>query len=55
MIFQIGQDTIDFDVQSHQGYSLCGWDKAGLNHLIILELNPADMEKFEDQLRDRTE
>ncbi len=24
-------------------------------HLIILELNPADMEKFEDQLRDRTE
>jgi hypothetical protein len=22
---------IDFDVQSHQGYSLCGWNKAGLN------------------------
>ena len=55
IILQIAQDTIDFDVQSHQGYSLCGWNKAGLNYLIISELNRADMEKFEDQLRDRTE
>src|SRR5260221_11430304 len=46
---------IDFDVQSQQRYSLCGWNKAGLNYLIISELSQADMEKFEDQLRDRTE
>ena len=47
--------TIDFDVQSHQGYSLCGWNKSGLNYLIVSELSQADIEKFEDQLRDRTE
>jgi hypothetical protein len=38
--------------QSHQGYSLCGWSKAGLNYLIISELSPADIKKFEDQLRE---
>jgi anti-sigma factor RsiW len=47
--------TIDFDFQSHQGYSLCGWNRAGLNYLIVSELSLADMERFEDQLRDRTE
>lgn len=47
--------AIDFDVQSHQGYSLCGWNKFGLNYLIVSELSQADIEKFEDQLRDRTE
>ena len=47
--------AIDFNVQSQQGYSLCGWNKASLNYLIISELSPADMEKFEDQLRDRTD
>ena len=38
---------IDFDVQSHQGYSLCGWNKAGLNYVIISELSEAEMERFE--------
>jgi anti-sigma factor RsiW len=47
--------AIDFDVQSHQGYSLCGWNKSGLNYLIVSELSQADIEKFEDQLRDRAE
>ena len=47
--------AIDFDVQSHQGYSMCAWNKSGLNYLIVSELRQADMEKFEDQLRDRTE
>jgi len=54
-VWPAANHAINFDVQSHQGYSLCGWNKAGLNYLIISELNPADMEKFEDQLRDRTE
>jgi anti-sigma factor RsiW len=47
--------AIDFDVQSHQGYSMCAWNKSGLNYLIVSGLRQADMEKFEDQLRDRTE
>jgi anti-sigma factor RsiW len=47
--------AIDFDVQSHQGYSLCGWNKSELNYLIVSELSQAEMEKFEDQLRDWTE
>ena len=54
-VWPAASHAIDFDVQSRQGYSLCGWNKASLNYLIISELSPADMEKFEDQLRDRTE
>jgi anti-sigma factor RsiW len=54
-VWPAANHAIDFDVQSHQGYSLCGWNKGGLNYLIISELSPADTEKFEDQLRDRTE
>jgi anti-sigma factor RsiW len=47
--------SIDFDVQSRPGYNLCGWNKAGLNYLIISTLSEADTEKFKDQLRERTE
>jgi len=36
IILQIAQDATDFDVQSHQGYGLGGWN----NYLIISELNP---------------
>jgi hypothetical protein len=46
---------IDFDVQSHQGYSLCAWNKSGFNYLIVADLSQAKMEKFEDQIRERTE
>ena len=54
-VWPMARHAIDFDVQSQQRYSLCGWNKGGLNYLIISELNQADMEKFEDQLRDRSE
>jgi anti-sigma factor RsiW len=54
-VWPAASHVIDFDVQSHQGYSLCGWSKGGLNYLIISGLSQAEMEKFEDQLRDRTE
>jgi anti-sigma factor RsiW len=54
-VWPAANHVIGFDVQSHQGYSLCGWNKAGLNYLIISELSQADMEKFEDRLRDRVE
>jgi hypothetical protein len=46
---------IDFDVQSHQGYSLCGWNKGGLNYVIISEFSEAEMERFEDLLREQTD
>ena len=46
--------TIDFDSQFLQGYNLCGWNQSGLNYLIVSELSEAEMEKFEDLLRDRT-
>jgi anti-sigma factor RsiW len=46
---------IDFDVQSHQGYSLCAWNDSGFNYLIVADLSQANMEKFEDQIRERTE
>jgi anti-sigma factor RsiW len=47
--------AIDFDVQSHQGYSMCGWNKSGFNYLIVSDLSQADTEQFEDHLRERTE
>jgi anti-sigma factor RsiW len=54
-VWPAANHTVDFDVQSHQGYSLCGWNRAGLNFLIISELSQTDMERFEDQLRDRVQ
>jgi anti-sigma factor RsiW len=47
--------TVDFDVQSHQGYNMCGWNKSGFNYLIVSDLSQADTERFEDQIRERTE
>ena len=47
--------TIDFDVQSHQGYSMCGWNKSGFNYLVVSDLSQADTEEFEDHIRERTE
>src|SRR6516162_5249647 len=54
-VWPVGDRAIDFDVQSHEGYSLCGWNKTGLNYLIVSELTGTDMEKFEDQFRTQTE
>jgi anti-sigma factor RsiW len=50
-VWPIGHRSIDLDDQSSQGYSLCGWNKSGLNYLIVSELTGQDMEKFEDQFR----
>jgi len=46
---------IDFAVQSHQRYILCGWNKVGLNYVIISELSEAEMERFENLLREQTD
>jgi anti-sigma factor RsiW len=54
-VWPTAPDTIDFDVQSHQGYSMCAWNKSGFNYLIVADLSQADMETFEDQIRERTE
>jgi anti-sigma factor RsiW len=54
-VWPVGDRAIDFDVQSHEGYSLCGWNKSGLNYLIVSELTGAAMEKFEDQFRTQTD
>ena len=54
-VWPAANHAIDFDSQFFQGFNLCGWNKSGLNYLIVSELSQADMEKFEDQLRERTE
>ena len=54
-VWPVGDRAIDLDVQPHGGYSLCGWNKSGLNYLIVSELPGADMEKFEDQFRAQAE
>jgi anti-sigma factor RsiW len=54
-VWPAANHAIDFDSQFFQGFTLCGWNKSGLNYLIVSELSQADREKFEDQLRERTE
>jgi anti-sigma factor RsiW len=43
---------IDMDVQSERGYHFCGWNKSGLNFLCISEISAADLETFEDEVRE---
>jgi len=34
---------------------MCGWNKSGFNYLIVADLSQANMEIFEDQIRERME
>jgi anti-sigma factor RsiW len=43
---------IDLDVQSERGYQFCGWNKGGLNFFCISEISAADLEAFEDEVRE---
>jgi anti-sigma factor RsiW len=54
-VWPAGRRTVDFDVQSNQEYSMCAWNKSGFNYLIVADLSQANIEKFEDQIRERIE
>jgi anti-sigma factor RsiW len=43
---------IDLDVQSERGYHFCGWNQAGMDYFCIAEISPADLETFEDEVRE---
>ena len=43
---------IEMDVQSQRGYHFCGWNRAGLNFFCISEISAADLETFEDEVRE---
>ena len=43
---------IDLDVQSERGYRFCGWNKARLNFFCISATSAADLETFEDEVRE---
>jgi anti-sigma factor RsiW len=43
---------IDLDVSSERGYHFCGWNKARLNFFCISEISSADLEAFEDEVRE---
>jgi anti-sigma factor RsiW len=43
---------IDLDVESERGYHFCGWNKARLNFFCISEMSAADLETFEDEVRE---
>jgi anti-sigma factor RsiW len=47
--------SIAFEDKVIQGCTICGWHQGGLNYLIVSELDPDEMENFEDQLKDRKE
>jgi anti-sigma factor RsiW len=54
-VWPTSRGTIDFQDQVHRGYLICGWNKSGLNYIVVADLSNAEMENFEDSLRDRTE
>jgi anti-sigma factor RsiW len=43
---------IEMDVQSERGYHFCGWNTARLNFFCISEISAADLEAFEDEVRE---
>jgi anti-sigma factor RsiW len=43
---------IDLDTQSERGYNFCGWNEAGLNFFCVSEISAADLEAFEDEIRE---
>jgi anti-sigma factor RsiW len=47
--------SIAFEDKIIQGCTICGWHEGGLNYLIVSELDPEEMENFEEHLRDRKE
>src|SRR3979411_1718403 len=44
---------IDIDVQSERGYHFCAWKLAGLNFFCIAEISAADLETFEEEVREK--
>jgi anti-sigma factor RsiW len=44
---------IDMDAQSERGYQFCGWNNGGLNFFCISEISAADLETFEDKVREK--
>jgi anti-sigma factor RsiW len=54
-VWPTADHAIDFESQFVQGFNLCGWNRSGLNYLIVSELSQSNMENFEDQFRQRTE
>ena len=46
---------IDFDVQSTKATASAVGIRSGFNYVIISELSEADMERFEDLLREQTD
>ena len=54
-IWPVADHAIYFHAQFLSGFNLCGWNRSGLNYLIVSELSQSDIENFEDQLRERME
>jgi anti-sigma factor (TIGR02949 family) len=51
-IWPTTERKIDMDVQSERGYQFCAWNTARLNFFCISEISAADIEAFEDEVRD---
>jgi anti-sigma factor RsiW len=43
---------IEMEVHSERGYHFCGWNTARLNFFCISGMSAADLEAFEDEVRD---
>jgi anti-sigma factor RsiW len=51
-IWPASDQKIDLDVRSERGYHFCGWNKERLNFFCISEISAADLEAFEDEVRE---
>jgi anti-sigma factor RsiW len=51
-IWPSADQKIEMDVQSEHGYQFCGWNKGRLNFFCISGIGAADLEAFEDEVRE---
>jgi anti-sigma factor RsiW len=51
-VWPASDQKIDLEVSSERGYHFCGWNKARLNFFCISEISAADLEAFEDEVRE---
>jgi anti-sigma factor (TIGR02949 family) len=51
-IWPAADRRIEMEVQSERGYHFCGWNKGRLNFFCISEISAAEVETFEDEVRE---
>jgi mycothiol system anti-sigma-R factor len=51
-VWPAGDRKIDIDVQTQRGYQFCAWNVSGFNFFCVSDGSAADLEAFEDAVRE---